>query len=136
MKKFFYATLMLFMPIVCGQLQAATITLSGTEFNSCTYTKALTDYKGDVIVICDPNGSSVARIGGTVLKKYNSCRYIGITTYDDGNIQGLCSLSIGVIPVNPPKKLKSNYDPTHTTNPDICIGKDGLYAWAPCDAEY
>jgi len=138
MKKFLYVVLVLFMSIVCGQLHAATsesvyktITLSGTEYNTCPYTVAITDYKGNIIVNCTSgSGVGVASINSIkVVKRINTCNYISVAMFSNGNIHAVCSLTSPTSPAVPPQARYKGGN--RDKNLGTYIDANGMYAWVP-----
>ena len=117
----------------CQQSDAATITLNGTEYNSCPYSVAYTDYNGNIVVTCTTDvGVGVASIGSTVIKKFNTCKYLSVAMYSNGNMHALCSLSkADVTPTPPPISQVKYKGGNRNKNLDIYIDTNGMYAWVP-----
>lgn len=111
----------------------ATITLNGTEYNSCPYSVAYTDYNGNIAVTCTNDaGVGVASIGSTVIKKFNTCKYLSVAVYSNGNIQGLCSLHrVEKNPIHVPFKNISYKGGNRDKNLGTYIDANGMYAWVP-----
>jgi len=124
MRSFFISILLALASI---SVHANTITLQGTEFNSCPYTQASTDYKGDIIVTCthDAIGIGIAMIGSNVIKKFNSCRYLVTTMYSNGNIHAVCGLPIPNT-TSPLPKTKGD-----GKNLAVYVDENGMWAWVP-----
>ncbi|MEG7741723.1 hypothetical protein U2084_14895, partial [Listeria monocytogenes] len=74
----------------------------------------------------------VASIGSTVIKKFNTCKYLSVATYSNGNIQGLCSLPrVEKNPIHVPFKNISYKGGNRDKNLGTYIDANGMYAWVP-----
>lgn len=133
MFKYVYVILLAITLTACQQSDAATITLNGTEYSSCPYSVAYTDQNGNIAVTCTNDaGVGIASIGSTVLKKFNTCKYIGVVMYSNGNIQGLCSLSKAAVTPTPAPVSQAKYKGgNRDKNLGTYIDANGMYAWVP-----
>ena len=135
MFKYVYAILLAVTLTACHSSYAATsesvyktITLRGTEYNTCPYTVAIADYKGNIIVNCTSgSGVGVASIiSEKVIKRINTCNYLSVAMFSNGNLHAVCSLASPT--ASPQAKYKGG---NRDKNLGTYIDANGMYAWVP-----